>query len=138
MTREIQLFQVGIKAFITYQGKLLMLQENSSAKLWELPGGRIDIGEESLPPRQILLREIHEELGLEFKVEVGRPCATWTRIRPGLPHIFLVGIECSYTSGDISPSGEHLSYRWVTQQESHNLPLAEGYRAALDQFWKNS
>ncbi len=79
-----------------------------------------------------------EELGPEVNINVSEPVATW--IRPWIKksiYIFLIGFECEYVGGEIKLSDEHLSYRWVTQQESYQLPLGEGYREALDQFWKN-
>lgn len=114
-----------------------MLQENSPEKLWEIPGGRIDVGEEELPLQDILQREIAEELGTKVRVSIGRPCALWTRICPGVPNVFLTGFQCDFVSGEITLSDEHLAYRWVTKEESLHLPLAEGYQTALDQFWKN-
>ncbi len=103
-----------------------------------LPGGRIEAGEESLPPTAVLRRELSEELGPDFACEVRAPVAVW--IRPPDPprrnvSVFIVGYLCRRSAGEIALSDEHTEYRWVTRAESATLQLAPGYRAALDQFW---
>jgi 8-oxo-dGTP pyrophosphatase MutT (NUDIX family) len=131
--RAIQTFQVGIKAFVWNEERLLMVQENTHERLWELPGGRIDVGEESRTPAEILRRELAEELGPRFVCTIGSPRATW--VRPPAPKrpfsVFLVGLECSAAHGEIVLSEEHVAYRWVTRETWATLELAPGYHAPL-------
>ena len=56
-------FEVGLKAFLVREGRLLLVRERIGERLWELPGGRFDGGEEQTPPVEILRRELREELG---------------------------------------------------------------------------
>ena len=58
--RTIQTFEVSLKAALFSDGRLLLLQEADTG-YWELPGGRIDAGEERTPHDAILAREIAEE-----------------------------------------------------------------------------
>jgi len=56
--------QIGVKAIILDRSKLLMIKRsekygNQLKDLWDIPGGRIEIGEE---PEQGLHREVREEL----------------------------------------------------------------------------
>src|SRR3954464_3220202 len=116
--RELQRFQVAVKAFLLWDDRLLMVREAEGEKLWELPGGRIEVGEEALPLPAILHRELTEELGPAFDYEVGEPMAAW--IRPPEPPcrmvpVFLTGFLCRPIGGEISLSEEHVDFRWVTQ-----------------------
>ncbi len=132
--REIQTFQVGIKAFmVNGKGELLLMQENSGA--WEIPGGRIDVGEELIPQTEILKREIKEELGPDIAYRILHPVTTW--VRPNPSHfVFLIGFLCVKDSGTIIVSPEHKAYQWVSQKSWKQLPLASGYKEALEHFWK--
>jgi len=62
------------KAFILYNGKVLILRESSDYEegtnlgLYDVPGGRVKPGQKH---HESLLREIKEETGLEVKI--GRP-----------------------------------------------------------------
>ena len=137
MTRPIQSFQVGIKAFVWHEQRLLLVQERGGAQLWELPGGRIDAGEQGIAPAAVLQRELREELGAGFSCRIGAPCACWVRDsasgRP-LP-VFLVGLQCTEPAGEIDLSDEHVAWRWIRRGEEAGLPLAPGYTAALADFF---
>ncbi len=134
MARAIQKFDVGLKAFILRDGKLLAVRERATG-LWELPGGRIDVGEEHLPQTEVLAREIREELGEGFCVEMGPLANTWIRKRP-TDFVFLVGRVCRHRSGDPALSDEHDDVAWVDEQSWRGLRLAPGYGAAIEGFWR--
>lgn len=138
MRKPIQLFHVAVKAFLVRDGRLLMLREAFGPQSWELPGGRIDVGEESVAHADILRREIREELGPRFECDILAPVTTWARpIETHRPHpAFLVGFECRDRGGEIELSDEHLDLRWCTREESVALELAPGYANALDVFWQ--
>ena len=57
--------KVAQKALLIKDGKILITRDSGDEE-WELPGGRLDVGEE---PRTGMLREIREELGVEGKIE---------------------------------------------------------------------
>jgi len=137
--RELQQFQVALKAFILDADRLLMVRERDGAQCWELPGGRIEVGEESRSPLTVLRRELGEELGAAFACEIGAPAAAWVR-PPDPPRrksaVFLVGYRCGRPAGAIALSDEHVESRWVTRAESLRLDLAPGYAAALEEFWR--
>ena len=79
--RRIQTFEVSLKAFIVRGGSALFVREADSG-YWELPGGRIDAGEEWDAHANVLAREMREELGAGFAVTFGTEAVTWTRQRP--------------------------------------------------------
>ncbi|HSX30789.1 MAG TPA: NUDIX hydrolase [Candidatus Saccharimonadales bacterium] len=53
-----QAFNIGVKALVVRGGCILLLKRRDVAK-WEVPGGRINVGEDAT---QTLLRELPEEL----------------------------------------------------------------------------
>lgn len=137
MPRAIQTFEVSLKAFIVSEGKALLVQEANTG-FWELPGGRIDVGEECLTHADILAREIAEELGPELRLGVGAETVTWGLQRPmdGVFQ-FLVARVCRIERGGIRLSDEHAAMRWTTPEDWAALafpPLSE-YRQALARLW---
>ena len=134
----IQRFQVAIKGLLVDQGKLLVVREADGERWWELPGGRIDVGEEGVSHEDVLRRELREELGDELRCDIGPPLVTWTRplaLAPG-EFGFLVGLLCTEVSGALRLSAEHCELRWVGPHEWRTLAFAPGYDTALDLFWK--
>ena len=128
---------VGMKAFIVRDGALLIVREAGAPHWWELPGGRIDEGEEALPQEDVLRRELREELGPHFACRIVRPLATWMRIGDGVRRhtTLLVGFECDEAEGAIVLSDEHCAYRWVERDAWPALEFAPGYVEALNRFW---
>lgn len=134
MPRAIQKFDVGLKAFVL-RGRSLLVVREAATGLWELPGGRIDVGEEDLPQAEVLARELREELGEGFAVALGTPVSTWIRRRP-TDFVFLVGHLCRHRSGEPTLSHEHDSARWVTAGDWQGLTYAPGYPEAIADFWR--
>ncbi len=140
MPRAIQRFEVSLKAFILKDGRALLVRESDTG-FWELPGGRIDVGEEWGDHRRILLRELGEELGSQFQVCIGDAAVTWVRAHSAENRfVFLVARVCRWTVGEPALSGEHDEYVWVTSEEWKHLgfPADSGYLSALDELWRLS
>lgn len=139
MQRRIQTFYVGVKAFVVRDDRLLVLRESLEPHWWELPGGRIDVGEEQLAPEDVLRRELAEELGAAFRCAIDAPLFTW--VRPPrtstAPPTFLLGLRCREAVGEIALSDEHQELRWVGCDEWQVLHLAPGYDLALARFWRH-
>ena len=137
--RAIQRFEVSLKAFIVRaDGRALFVRE-SETRYWELPGGRIDVGEERLEHGRILAREIAEELGTSLTVTVDDAAVTWTRQRPtdGVFQ-FIVGRVCRLRHGEPHLSDEHDEFAWVDAQTASGLefPPLSGYQEALEALWR--
>jgi 8-oxo-dGTP pyrophosphatase MutT (NUDIX family) len=138
MRRAIQTFEVSLKAFIVRDARILLLQEADTG-FWELPGGRIDVGEERLPQTDILAREIREELGAEFRCDVGPKAVTWVRERPAdRAFLFIVARLCRFDCGPILLSSEHATSLWTTPQdwEALTFPPLSDYQNGLNQLWQ--
>lgn len=120
------MYTVSVKGvlFSPADAVVLLLNERDE---WELPGGRIDIGETSA---ECLAREIREELDLE--VEVGLPIDTYLfEVLPGR-HVFIATYRCSL-AGAFAPvlSDEHKRIGlFAPGALPPNLP--GGYRASIE------
>ena len=137
MLRKIQTFEVSLKVAIFREGKLLLLQEADTG-FWELPGGRIDVGEERLAHADILAREIAEELGAQLKIKLRDEVITWVRQRPtdGV-YQFIVARLADLESDALSLSDEHQALRWTTPADwtALEFPPLSDYASALKRIW---
>ncbi len=124
-----RIFEVGQKAFIERDGRLLVVFFPNG---WlDFPGGRINEGEDDLA--EALKREIREETTLE--VEVGDAFATWLG-RDGA--VFLVGYRCSYVSGEVALSDEHSAYKWIDRSDLPELDDVSPPALALARYFEMS
>jgi 8-oxo-dGTP pyrophosphatase MutT (NUDIX family) len=116
---------VSLKAVISWNGRLPLLRNERDE--WELPGGKLEPGEE---PAACLAREIREELA--WDATVGDPFHTWVyRVFPHR-HVFVLTFLATY-DGDAAPtySDEHKELVLVTPDEAVALNMPEGYRTAV-------
>lgn len=136
--REIQTFEVSLKAFIVRGGKALLVQEADTG-YWELPGGRIDVGEERIAHDNILARETREELGSGFSIEVTSTGTSFVRQRPadGVFQFVMVRV-CRHVAGEPVLSDEHAGLRWVGADEWRDLqyPPESDYETGLERLFE--
>lgn len=136
--RAIQVFEVSLKAFILRGEQALFVREADSG-FWELPGGRIDVGEEWEPHAAILARELREELGDGFSVRLHDEAVTWTRQRvTDGAFLFLVARLGHAIAGEPVLSDEHTELTWLDREAAATLafPPASGYGEAVPALWK--
>ncbi len=118
---------ISVKAVIDWKGRLPLLRNERDE--WELPGGKLDLGEE---PAACLAREIREELF--WDATVGDPYYSWVyRIFPNR-HVFVLTFLATY-GGDAAPaySHEHKELVLVTPDEVDALNMPEDYKTAICQ-----
>lgn len=138
MARTVQRFEVSLKAFVLKGEEALFLRERDTG-YWELPGGRIDVGEEHLAHAEILAREITEELGPGMKIEFSDAAVSWTRAHPdGGPWVFLLARVGHLIEGEPDLSPEHDGKIWATRERAHELqfPPRSGYRDGIERLWR--
>jgi len=129
---------VATKAFILFQGKVLILRESPKYKdgarvgEYDVVGGRVEPGERF---DVSLLREIKEETGLEVKA--GNPFFVneWRPVVKG-EQWQVVGtfFECTTESNEVILSEDHDSYEWIDPKDFNrynlmktNIPAFESY-----------
>lgn len=83
-----------------------VLMIRSPERGWEVPGGRVEEGEDLI---QALVREIREESGVE--AEIGALVGIYSRITP--PSMILFGFAGRYRSGKLVTSEESEAVEWV-------------------------
>lgn len=87
------------------------------AGLWELPGGKVELGES---PEMALARELMEELEVEIEVGLPLSAVTWyyvdrtIRLRP---------FYCRITGGELRAT-EHEKLYWCAVEDFHQLDWA--------------
>lgn len=57
--------KVAQKAIICFEGRVFLTRDPRTPDTWELPGGRLNVGEK---PKEGLIRELFEELGVECEI----------------------------------------------------------------------
>jgi len=93
--------------------------------LWELPGGKVDAGEE---PEAALVRELGEELDVEVRVEA--PLSFAIHREPGR-RILLLFFLASIVRGVPRPL-EGQTVRWVEPEELRELPTPPADAAVIE------
>jgi 8-oxo-dGTP diphosphatase len=107
-------------------GEVLLLQRSHSSKTnpgtWELPGGKIDSGEQF---DAALFREMQEETGLAVRIHHAAGTAEQQVPAWHVIHLVLTG---TLVSGSLRISREHEAFRWAGIDEMRNLELADWFR----------
>ena len=136
---------IGVKGIIVNgEGKVLITQEPThfvGGGKWELPGGKIAEGEEEISLEEILRREIREELGESFQVEIGRVVDVmrrpWNKPDAVADQVMLAVFECLYRGGDVQLSHENNDFAWITAKELHEYEFVPGYLPVLERYFKS-
>jgi 8-oxo-dGTP pyrophosphatase MutT (NUDIX family) len=113
MKRDYGIYHAGFKILLKKGSEFLFLK-TANKKYWDLPGGRADNIEYKTPIKEILNREIKEELGNKIRYKIGNIIFQHRRYAPKSKVYILATIyEAKYLSGKIKLSPEHSSYEWI-------------------------
>lgn len=120
------LIPISIKGVIIKDNKVLLVKNERYE--WELPGGRIELGE---TPEQTLVREIKEELGLVCSIK--RIVDSWVFEVVFQKHVFIVSYQIEINSeNEIMLSNEHLAWEWVKISDLYNINIPTGYIKTIE------
>lgn len=110
---------IAVGGFIrNSEGKILMVKHPRRG--WEFSGGQVEVGE-TLP--QALKREIFEETGVDIEINHLANIGSNVSVREGyngvekIPTIVSIYFICTYVSGELRVSDEHLDINWFTEDE---------------------
>ncbi len=125
--------RVAQKAIIEHDGKILLVR-NHGRDMWELLGGRLQVGEE---PRAGLARELKEELGVDVLIGAPVDVGTFFLKQKNQPHFFVVYRATLIDSNAqlITPPDEIEEIRWFGKDEIEQLAVWAGYKKVLKNFY---
>jgi len=112
---------VSAVALIDVDGRVLLAQRpegKSMAGLWEFPGGKVEPGE---TPEVALIRELHEELGINTWASCLAPLTFASHGYDDF-HLLMPLFACRKWEG-IPQSREGQALKWVRATELRNYPM---------------
>ena len=114
---------VSAVALIDRDGRVLLAQRpegKSMAGLWEFPGGKVEGGE---TPEAALVRELHEELGIETWNSCLAPLTFASHTYDDF-HLLMPLFACRKWNGIVQPK-EGQTLKWVYQKDFSNYPMPQ-------------
>lgn len=118
---------ISVKAVISLNGQIPLLRNERDE--WELPGGKLDLGES---PTACVQREVHEELNID--ISVGMNVHNWVYTIFPYRHVFVVTYFAKAVEGATPHfSHEHKELILVSPDEVNKLNMPEGYKVAIRQ-----
>ena len=112
---------VSAVALIDRDGRVLLAQRpegKSMAGLWEFPGGKVE-GSET--PEAALVRELHEELGIETWNSCLAPLTFASHTYDDF-HLLMPLFVCRKWNGIVQPK-ERQTLKWVYPKDFSNYPM---------------
>ena len=108
-------------ALVDADGRVLIAlraQGKPMAGLWELPGGKVESGER---PEATLIRELHEELGIDVTEACLAPLTFASHAYPDF-HLLMPLYVCRRWHGTVI-AREHADLKWVRPQRLRDYPM---------------
>lgn len=112
---------VSAVALIDVDGRVLLAQRpegKSMAGLWEFPGGKVELGE---TPEHALIRELHEELGIETWNSCLAPLTFASHSYDDF-HLLMPLFACRKWDGTPQPK-EGQTLKWVRASALRDYPM---------------
>ena len=116
-----KLLLVVAVALIDADGRVLIAQrppEKEMGGLWEFPGGKVNPDER---PEAALIRELHEELGIDVEEPCLAPLTFASHAYPAF-HLLMPLFICRRWKGFVTPR-EGQALKWVRAKDLRNFPM---------------
>ncbi|MCB9802985.1 NUDIX hydrolase [Candidatus Nomurabacteria bacterium] len=129
MSNKIQ--QISVKAVFQKDNKVLLVKDLKN--VWELPGGRIEHGEN---PEETLKREIEEELGWK-NIQIEKILDSWSftsQVQNSQYHFVILTYLCSTQEDEVKENEEYTEYKWTPLSEMDSLEMKDGYKKTIKEF----
>jgi 8-oxo-dGTP diphosphatase len=121
MTEPMKILLVVAVALVDADNRVLIAQRPEGkqlAGLWEFPGGKLDAGER---PEAALIRELHEELGIEVKEACLAPLTFASHAYDDF-HLLMPLYICRRWEGQVhAREGQQLA--WVRANKLRDYPM---------------
>lgn len=118
--------------FLERDGKFLLLKRPENKRTnpshWNFVGGKREEGE---TPKQALLREAMEEIGLSVTIT---NCIGFYEDKQDDKDINIVVYKIT-ADGDITLNEEHVEFGWFTKEEAMSMPLVNYIRWVLEDVY---
>lgn len=114
-------------------GKIFIIQRPSHKKLggyYEFPGGKIEPQE---TPEQAIVRELHEELGIEVVEGDLRPLNFFSYPYPDF-HLVMFTYVIDTWQGEIHPKEDQGHFTWIDVEDFDKYPTPPADDAIIDQL----
>lgn len=108
-------------ALIDPDGRVLLAQRpagKAMAGMWEFPGGKVEPGE---TPEAALIRELHEELGIETWKSCLAPLTFASHAYPDF-HLLMPLFACRRWDGVVQ-GREGQAFAWVRPEKLRDFPM---------------
>ena len=116
-----RLLLVAACALVDADGRVLLAQRPQGkqlAGLWEFPGGKVEPGE---TPEQCIIRELHEEIGIETDIPCLAPL-TFASHSYDEFHLLMPLFICRRFRGIAQPR-EGQALKWVRPKQMRDYPM---------------
>lgn len=126
---------VAAAALVDADGHVLIAQRpegKAMAGLWEFPGGKVNEGE---TPEFALVRELHEELGIESRECCLLPIAFASHSYDDF-HLLMPLYALRMWEGEVE-GREGQAFKWVKPKELYNIPMPEADIPLIPQLLDN-
>ncbi|BCG99724.1 (deoxy)nucleoside triphosphate pyrophosphohydrolase [Mesorhizobium loti] len=116
-----RLLLVAACALVDTDGRVLLAQRPEGkqlAGLWEFPGGKVEHGE---TPEQCIIRELHEEIGIETEIPCLAPLTFASHSYDDF-HLLMPLFVCRRFRGIAQPR-EGQALKWVRPKQMRDYPM---------------
>lgn len=131
MTYRPHLYPVSVKGVVVRAGLVLLLRNERDE--WELPGGKLELGED---PARCAEREIAEETG--WYVSAGSLIDAWQYHIANNADVLVLTYGCylAARAGQPAVSPEHKEVGLFSQSAAAELRMPDGYKKSIASWYR--
>ncbi|TQF01550.1 NUDIX hydrolase [Kitasatospora acidiphila] len=124
-------FPISIKGVVLDSQNRVLLLKNEREE-WELPGGKLELGEE---PADCAAREVREESG--WDIAAGPLLDVWMYEPIPGRHVFIVTYGCRLLGPEQAPvvSSEHKEIGLFVEDQIADLVMPQGYKDSIARWY---